>query len=349
MRIVIDAMGGDKAPYEIVKGALLAANQYKNIEVILTGDQNALERLLVSSFRPIPKNIAIMHASQVVEMDEPGIAALRKKIDSSITKSIQLVAKGDAVAVVSAGNTGAAVAASTMHLKMLKGVDRPGIIAALPTRRGHCIVIDVGANLKCKPVHLLQYSIMSSVFCKYIHGIKKPRVGLLNIGEESGKGNDLVKEAYNLLRESNLNFIGNVEGMDICEGKCDIVVCEGFVGNVLIKFAEGIAEGLLGTLGDEASKGPWTRMGLKLLRPALRRLRARMDYSEYGGVPLLGVEGICIICHGRSDFKAIQNAIKEAIQFAKHNVNGHIVTELETNKHVEKENVAGVATGKGVC
>jgi glycerol-3-phosphate acyltransferase PlsX len=348
MRIVIDAMGGDKAPYEIVKGALLAANQFKNVGIILSGDQKELEKLLITSFRPIPKNIAILHASQVVGMEESGITALRQKTDSSITKAVQLVAKGEAVAVVSAGHTGAAVAASTMNLRMLKGVDRPGIIAGLPTRTGHCIVIDVGANLKCKPAHLLQYAVMSSVFCKYVHGIKKPRVGLLNIGEESGKGNDLVKETYNLLKESNLHFVGNVEGMDLFEGKCDIVVCEGFVGNVLIKFAEGIAEGLLGTLVDEASRRPWTRMGLKLMRPALRRLRTRMDYSEYGGVPLLGIDGICIICHGRSDFKAIQNAIREAIQFAKHNVNDHIVAELEAN-NVERENVAGVVTGKGVC
>ncbi|HHT9132908.1 MAG TPA: phosphate acyltransferase PlsX [Candidatus Tripitaka californicus] len=348
MRIVVDAMGGDKAPYEIVKGSLLAANQFKNVEIILAGEQKELEKLLVSSFRPIPRNIGILHASQVVGMEEPGVTALRQKTDSSITKAIQLVAKGEAVAVVSAGNTGAAVAASTMHLKMLKGVTRPGIVAALPTRRGYCIVADVGANLKCKPIHLLQYAVMSSVFCKYSQGIKKPRVGLLNIGEESGKGNDLVKESYNLLKESNLNFVGNVEGMDLFEGKCDIVICEGFVGNVLIKFAEGIADGLLGALGDAASKRPWSRIGLRLLRPAVRRVRARMDYSEYGGVPLLGVDGICIICHGRSDFKSIQNAIKEAIQFAKHNVNAHIVTELEAN-HVEQENMVGVATGKGVC
>ncbi len=343
MRIVVDAMGGDKAPYEIVKGALLAATQLRDVEIILSGDQKVLEELLVSSFRPIPKNIAILHASQVVSMDEPGTAAMRKKTDSSITKSVQLVAKGEAVAVVSAGNTGAAVAASTMHLKMLKRVSRPGIMASLPTRKGHCIVVDVGANLRCKPAHLLQYAVMSSVFCECIQGMKKPRVGLLNIGEESGKGNDLVKEAHNLLKESNLNFVGNVEGTDLFEGKCDIVVCEGFVGNVLIKFAEGIAEGLLGALKDEAYKGFRSKIGMKLLKPALRRLHNRMDYSEYGGVPLLGVEGICIICHGRSDYKAIQNALKEAVKFASYNVNERIVAELEAN-HVEQENEVGVAT-----
>jgi glycerol-3-phosphate acyltransferase PlsX len=347
MRIVVDAMGGDKAPYEIVKGALLAANQFKNVEIILSGDQKELEKLLSTSFMPIPKNIAILHASEVVGMEESGIVAVRKKTDSSITKAVQLVARGEAVAVVSAGNTGAAVAASTMNLRILKGVARPGIMASLPTRSKHCIVIDVGANLKCKPMHLLQYAVMSSVFCRYILDIKEPRVGLLNIGEESSKGNDLVKEAYDLLKESNLNFVGNIEGVDLFEGKCDIVVCEGFVGNVLIKFAEGIAEGILGSLKDESSKGLWSRMGHRLIRPALGRLRRRMDYSEYGGVPLLGVDGICIICHGRSDFKAIQNAIREAVRFAKTNVNDHIVAELEAN-HVEQGDVEGVATGKGV-
>ncbi|HHT9119367.1 MAG TPA: phosphate acyltransferase PlsX [Candidatus Hypogeohydataceae bacterium YC41] len=347
MRIVVDAMGGDKAPYEIVKGALLAANQFKNVEIILSGDQKELEKLLVTSFRPIPKNIAILHAPQVVGMEESGIVAVRKKTDSSITKAVQLVAKGEAVAVVSAGNTGAAVAASTMHIRMLKGVARPGIMATLPTRSGYCIVADVGANIRCKPIHLLQYAIMSSVYCRYIFNIKEPRVALLNIGEEASKGNDLVKEAYDLLKESNVNFVGNVEGVDLFEGKCDIVVCEGFVGNVLIKFAEGIGEGILGALKDEVSKRPWTRMGFKLIKPALGRLRRRMDYSEYGGVPLLGVEGICIICHGRSDFKAIQNAIREAVRLAKFSVNEHIVAELEAN-HVEQGDVEGVATGKGV-
>lgn len=328
MRIAVDAMGGDRAPMEIVKGAVQAANKFKTAEIILVGNEKEIGELL-RSYSPRPNNIFIRHASQVVGMDEPGVAALRKKGNSSITKSVELVASGEAEALVSAGNTGATVAASTLYLKMLKGVKRPCIAATIPTRHGRCVVVDVGANLKCKPIHLLQYAVMSSVYTKYLLGVKEPRIGLLNIGQEDSKGNDLVKQVYNLLNSSPLNFVGNSEGLDIFEGKFDVVVCEGFVGNVLIKFAEGLAENLVAAIEIEASKGLRTRLGLKLLRPALRRLWNRMDYSEYGGVPLLGVDGICIISHGRSDAKAIQNAIREALELGKHHVNSHITSELE--------------------
>lgn len=328
MRVAVDAMGGDKAPHEIVKGAILAAQLFQNDEIVLVGDEKSIQDELNSHGNP-PKNIMIYHAPQVVGMEDPATYSIRQKTNSSITRSVELVAKGEATAVVSAGHTGAAVAASTLHLRTLKGVLRPGIAAALPTRQGVCIIIDIGANIACKPTHLYQYGVMATVLSKYMFGIEKPRVGLLNIGEENAKGNDLAKETFALLTGSGLNFVGNVEGREIFDNKADVVVCEGFVGNVLLKFAEGLALNFLSTIKAGAMKSFWSKMGLWLCKPTFEALRAKMDFSEYGGVPLLGVNGVCIICHGRSDSKAIKNAIRVALQLSKNNVNEHIVAELE--------------------
>lgn len=328
MKVAVDAMGGDKAPYEVVKGSVLAAQQFQDSEILLVGDEKAIQREL-EACRPIPKNISTHHAAQVVGMDDPATYSIRQKTNSSITRSVELVAKGEATAVVSAGHTGATVAASTLHLRMLKGVRRPGIAAPFPTRSGLCLVIDVGANIACKPIHLYQYGVMSTIYSKGIFGLKAPRVGLLNIGEEDAKGNDLAKETFALLSNSPLNFVGNVEGREIFDGKADIVVCEGFVGNVMLKFAEGLATGLLSTIKAEAMKSFWSKLGLFLCKPAIAPLKAKMDFTEYGGVPLLGVNGVCIICHGRSDSKAIFNAIRVALQLSKNKVNEHIVSELE--------------------
>ncbi len=328
MRIAVDAMGGDLAPSEIVKGAVSAAKKFANHEIILVGIQEKVHKEL-DLIGAVSSNISVVHSSQVVGMDESATIALRKKNDSSITRSTKLVAEGKADAVVSAGNTGAAVAASSLLLRTLEGVKRPGIGVAIPTLHGICFVIDAGANIKCKPAHLLQYGVMASVFCKYILNIEKPRVGLLNIGEEDVKGNDLVKEAFALLSNSPLNFLGNAEGRDVLDGKFDIVVCEGFIGNVLLKFAEGLTISLLSAFASEARKHILSKMGLWLCKSVFRQQYSRYDYTEYGGIPLLGVDGICIIAHGRSDSKAIQNAIREAIQFGKYQVNKHIVSELE--------------------
>ncbi len=329
MRIAVDAMGGDSAPSEIVKGAVNAACKFSNHEIILVGDREQIHNEL-NAIGTSSNNIFVVHSSQVVGMNEPATVAVRKKVDSSVTKSVELVAKNKADAVVSAGNTGATVAAATLFLRTLEGAKRPGIAVTIPTLHGVCLVIDAGANIKCKPIHLLQYGIMGSVFCKYIFNIEKPRVGLLNIGEENDKGNELVKEAFALLSNSSLNFIGNAEGRDVFDGNIDIVVCEGFIGNVLLKFAEGLAISLLSAFVSEAKKNNLTKLGIWLCKPTLKQLRSKNDYSEYGGVPLLGIDGICIIAHGRSDSKAIQNAIREAIQFRKYQVNKHIISELES-------------------
>ncbi|MFQ5964380.1 MAG: phosphate acyltransferase PlsX [Candidatus Scalinduaceae bacterium] len=329
MRVAVDAMGGDAAPFEIIKGAVNAAHVFSKHEIILVGDQKRIHNEL-DTIGHTSNNISIVHSSQVVGMNESATVAVRKKVDSSITKSVVLVSKNEADAIVSAGNTGATVAAATLFLRTLKNVKRPGIAVAIPTLHGTCLVIDAGANIKCKPIHLLQYGIMASVFCSYIFNIEKPRVGLLNIGEEDVKGNDLVKEAFALLSNSQINFIGNAEGRDVFDGKFDIVVCEGFIGNVLLKFGEGLAISLLSAFISEAKKSIRTKVGAWLCKPTFKQLHSKNDYSEYGGVPLLGIDGICVIAHGRSDSKAIQNAIREAIQFGKYKVNEHIVAEIKS-------------------
>lgn len=328
MRIAVDAMGGDKAPCEIVKGAVLAARQFPNDEIVLVGDEKAIQSELNSHGAAL-KNIVIHHATQVVGMDDPATFSLRQKNDSSITRSVELVARREASAVVSAGHTGAAVAAATLGLRTLKGIRRPGIAITLPTKTGQCIIIDVGANIACKPLHLFHYGVMASIFCKYTYGIEKPKVGLLNIGEEDAKGNDLAKETFALLSQSSLNFVGNVEGREIFDSKADVVICEGFVGNVMLKFAEGLSMSLLSTIKAEAMKSFWSKIGLGLCKPALEKLRTKMDFAEHGGAPLLGVNGVCIICHGRSDSRAIKNAIRVALQSSKNRVNEHIISELE--------------------
>ncbi len=321
-------MGGDKAPHEIVKGTVLAAQQFPDDEIVLVGNEKEIQQEL-NLYGKVRSNISIHHASQVVHMDDPATYSIRQKKNSSITRSIQLVANGDVAAVISAGHTGATVAASTLYLGLLKGVQRPGIIIPLPTRHGICSIIDIGANICCKPIHLFQYGVMASVYAKYIFGINNPKIGLLNIGEENAKGNDLAKETFMLLSNSFLNFVGNVEGREIFDSKADIVVCEGFVGNVMLKFAEGLSMSLLSTIKSEAMKTFWSKIGLWLCRPSFEVLRAKMDFAEYGGAPLLGVNGICIICHGRSDSKAIRNAVRVALKLSKDKVNEHIVSGLE--------------------
>jgi phosphate acyltransferase len=328
MRIAVDAMGGDGAPFEIVKGAVDAARVYTGHEIILVGDQERIRNELAAC-GATSGNISVVHASQVVDMNESATVAVRKKVDSSITKSVKLVSEKAADAVVSAGNTGATVAAASLFLRTLRNVKRPGIAVSIPTFHGACMVIDAGANIQCKPAHLLQYGVMASVFCKYVLNIEKPRVGLLNIGEEDAKGNELVKETFALLSGSQVNFVGNAEGRDVFDGKFDIVVCEGFVGNVLLKFAEGLSISLLTAFALEAKNSTLTKLGAWFCKSVFKQLRSKMDYTEYGGVPLLGIDGICVIAHGRSDSKAIQNAIREAIKFGKYEVNKHISSELE--------------------
>ena len=323
-RIAIDGMGGDRAPGVVVDGAVQAARTLP-IEVILGGQQERLSKEL-ERFKPIPSNLKIHHASEVIEMAESPAISVRKKRDSSICQMVELAARKEADAIVSAGNTGAMVCATTLGLRLLEGIERPGIAAVIPTLYGPTMVIDVGANIDSKPEFLLQYGLMGSVYMRHVVGKSHPTVGLLNVGEEEGKGTELLRQSYRLLEEAPLNFVGNVEGRDIYDGRCDVIVCDGFVGNVALKISEGMAFALAELLRRELKSTFWTRLGAMLLLPAFMSLRRRMDYAEYGGAPLLGVDGACFICHGASSPKAIRNAVRAAASFIKHDVNQYIVS-----------------------
>ena len=265
-------------------------------------------------------------------MEEPPTVAVRKKKDSTISTAVNLVKENRVDAVVAAGNTGAVVCVTTLSLKLLKGVERPGIAVTVPTLKEVSVLIDVGANIDPKPIHLLQYGVMGDVYSRFILDKKSPKVGLLNVGEEEWKGTEFVRETHKLLGESRLQFIGNVEGSDLFTGSCDVIVCDGFVGNVALKVSEGLAEAMGKLLRKGLTETLLTKLGAFLSRSALSSLRRDIDYAEYGGAPLLGIDGICIICHGSSSPKAIKNAIKVAVKFIEHQVNQHIVKAITNNK-----------------
>lgn len=329
MRIAVDAMGGDFAPAEPVKGALAACRQDPLIEVILVGIRDQVSRVL-DEVGGSDARVRILHASEVVRADENPLQALRRKDDTSIAAMVGLVKSGEADAMVSAGNTGATVASAVFSLKLLDGIRRAGIATFLPTVNGRAVVIDVGANLRCKPEHLLQYGVMGSVFTRLILGKERPTIGLLNIGQEDAKGNDLVKETHLLFSEAPVNYRGNLEGHDVFMGAADVLVCEGFVGNVVLKVSEGLAETIMVLLangyGGDALRTDAER---GILKKSLEWLKERTDYREYGGAPLLGVNGACVIGHGRSDARAVTNAVAAAAKFAELRVNERIVEELQ--------------------
>ncbi len=328
MRIAVDAMGGDFAPGAAVEGAVGAAREL-GVGIILVGDQAKVNREL-ALYDTSGLDIRVLHTSQVVEMREHANVIFRKKKDSSIRIAAEIVKAGEAVAVVSAGHSGAAMASALFVLGPMKGVERPAIAARLPNVNGFSLVLDVGANVDCKPVHLLQFAVMGDAFSRKVLEIQKPKVGLLSIGEEDTKGNELTKETFKLLKQSRLNFIGNVEGRDIFNGKADIIVCDGFIGNVALKISEGLAEAMNSLLRHEIEGAPGGQVGYLLLRGAFRNFKKKIDYSEYGGAPLLGINGICIISHGHSSPKAIKNAVKAARDFHAKQVNRHIQEDIES-------------------
>lgn len=332
MKIAVDGMGGDYAPQAIVEGAVLAAQEL-NADIVLVGDEGRLEREL-DRLQAHKLPISVCHASEVVYMDEAPGMALRKKRFSSIRVAVELVRQGGAQAVVSAGNTGAALAAATMILKPLKGIDRPAIATLLPTQKGLGIMLDGGANVDCNASQLFQFGIMGHVFAKSIFHIPAPAIGLLAIGEEDTKGNDVTKEAFLLLKQSHLNFLGNVEGKHFFRGMADVVVCDGFIGNVALKMCEGLAEMYGQALKAGLTASLWRRLAAWLLRPALAEIRQRVDASEYGGMPLIGVNGTCIIAHGNSTPKAIKNAIHMAKRFAEEQVTERIQEDLERHSDI---------------
>jgi len=332
MKIAIDAMGGDFAPENIVGGAKLALESIRRIsKLYLTGPETELKQLVDAQGLP-PSKIEIVHAPEFVEMNESGAKAVRRKKQSSISVATDLVKDGTCAAVMSAGNTGAAVAAATLKLRNLPGVERAGIASPLPNEHGICNIIDAGANPDAKAKHLMQYGIMGSVYAKYALGVESPRIGLMSVGTEDEKGTEFTREVFSLLKASNLNFIGNVEGHDLFEKPVDVIVCDGFVGNVVLKSCEGTAYAMFKWLKQELRASPVRMIGAKLAQGAFKSVKKRASAESYGGCPLLGVNGVCIIAHGSSSPTAAMNAIRIAVEAVSHEVNPHIEEEIARHK-----------------
>lgn len=324
-------MGGDQAPEAIVRGAIDAARVAEGrYEIVLVGHEEEIGQFMQQHHFTRGLPITVHHASQKVEMDEaPGIA-LRKKPDSSIVVAAGLHAQGKVNALVSAGNTGAVLGAALFTLKRIEGVLRPSIGSFLPTKNSVCFVIDVGANVDCKPEQLYQFGVMGSIFVNHILGVENPKVGLLNIGEEPGKGNEQVQEAYRLFENGTVNFVGNVEGRDVLMHAADVVVCDGFIGNVLIKFGESLKDMIPVSLKNKIGTNIAGNFGFFFMQHKFTKVMKLFDYQEYGGAPLLGVKGNCIVAHGRSTPRAIRTAIIEAYKMVKENVAGHIESRIQS-------------------
>ncbi len=327
MHIAVDAMGGDNAPHVNIEGAIEALELVDDLNVILVGDQQVLKSL-IKKYKISSDRLSIQHASQVIAMHESPAQALRKKKDSSINVMYRLQKEKIAVAAVGAGHTGAMMAGGLMALGRLKGVIRPAIATFMPAEKGLSIILDVGANVDCKPTHLIQFAYMGNIYCKHMLDKESPRIGLLNIGEESTKGNELAVETHELLSTNLSNFIGNVEGRDIFKGHADVIVCDGFIGNIVLKFAEAMIGYVKSTLKKATANSILAKGGLLLIKPSFSAITKKMDYSEYGGAPLLGINGVGIVCHGKSNAKAIKNAIIVAKRFVDKKVNDLIREQI---------------------
>lgn len=328
-RIAVDAMGGDFAPREIVAGAVEAARSAISVsKIYLVGNEGAI-RAELARHGPMPDKIEIRHASEVVGMDESPAVAIRRKKDSSISRAVDLVKAGQADAVFSAGSTGAAVAASRLKLRTLEGVDRPAIAVVMPTPVKPFVLLDAGATTDCTPATLAQFAVMGSVYSQEIVGQKSPLIGLLSVGTEESKGNEITKEAFQMLEASGLNFKGNVEGHDLYEGQMDVVVCDGFVGNVVLKTSESAAHAISSWIKEEFTKNPLRLLGAILVKPGIDYIKKKSDPSVYGGAPLLGVNGVVIIGHGVSDAHAVRNGIRVAAESVAHHLNDQIVAGVK--------------------
>lgn len=339
MRIIVDAMGGDYAPEAVVEGTIAAVKEY-GVGITLVGEKTQIESLLKKA-RYRGKEISVYPAQEVILMGESAAAGVRRKRDSSIVKGLNLVKVAQGDAFFSAGNTGAVVCAATLTLGLLPGIERPGIAIVAPTLKGISLIIDVGANIDPKPIQLLQYGIMANAYCRYILNIPFPSVGLLNIGEEETKGTEFVKETHELLSRSSLNFIGNLEGKDLFAGKCDIIICDGFVGNIALKVTESVAEVTQEFLKKYLLSNPLGKLGLVLLKTSLSSFKKKLDYAEYGGAPLLGVNGVVIIGHGRSNAKAVKNAIRVAKEEVERKFNEKILEAIDKGQSPS-------GTGRGI-
>lgn len=331
MRIALDAMGGDRGSEMAIQGALAAVRDRKDLNVILVGPRTIIEQQLVEHAggnQEVLGRISVHHASEVITMDDSPVEAVRKKKEATIMVGFDLVKKNQADAVVSAGNSGATMAAAVRKLGRLTGISRPGIASFFPTLKKPVMLMDIGANVDCRPQHLYQFAVMASSCSRLLLNLDHPRIGLLSIGEETGKGNALVKETYELLKQSPLNFIGNVEGRDVYRGDVDVIVCDGFVGNIALKISEGLADAAMQMLKREIMKTWRAKLGYLLIRQAFNGFKKQVDYAEYGGAPLLGINGTGIICHGASNAIAIRNAIEVAANMVHNRVNDAIVQAL---------------------
>lgn len=332
MRVAVDAMGGDNAPAVEVAGAVAACREF-GIPITLVGDSKQLEAEL-SKNDCASLDIDIFHASEVVGMHDSASDAVRRKKNSSVRLAFDLVKEGKACAAVSAGNSGATMAAGMFVLKRIKGIERPAIAQVFPTLKGETLVLDIGGTVDCKPIHLAQFAVMGEVYARYVMGVANPVIGLLSNGEEDSKGNELTRETNALLRKTSLNYAGYIEGRDIFKGHIDVVVCDGFVGNVVLKLSEGLAEAAGRMLKQEILKSWVSKLGYLFVRGAFNRFRRIVDYAEYGGAPLLGINGVGVICHGGSNVKAIKNAVRLAHDYARNGVAGHVVEKLSEN-HID--------------
>jgi len=309
MRIAIDAMGGDAAPHANVEGALDAAREYRDAEIVLVGDTARLKPLIPE----LPPNVSIVHADETIASDDEPVKAVRRKKNASMVIAAQMVRDRSVDAMISAGNTGALMVTGTLIVGRMSGVERPALAPLLPTMDGRGVLaLDLGANMDANPQNLLQYAIMGSIYREAVHGVKKPRVGLLNVGTEAVKGNELTKAAYPLLKEAPIHFIGNVEARDVLNAACDVIVCDGFAGNIMLKAMEGAANAIIAALKEEFMRTAATKLAAAVMKPRLKSLINKLDYTEHGAAPLLGLDGLVLKGHGSSDANAIKNAVRQA-------------------------------------
>ncbi|MGM1045333.1 phosphate:acyl-[acyl carrier protein] acyltransferase [Paenibacillus uliginis N3/975] len=309
MRIAIDAMGGDNAPQSTVEGAVAAAQEWKDTEIILVGDQSRMAPFL----KERPSNLTLRHTSEIIEAEDEPVKAVRRKKDASMVVAGRMIREGEAEAMISAGNTGALMTTGLLVVGRMQGIERPALAPMIPTLDGKGVLaLDLGANMDSKPEHLQQYALMGSLYREKVHGVSKPRVGLLNVGTEPGKGNELTKHAYPLLEQLPIHFVGNVEARDVMNGVCDVLVCDGFAGNILLKSIEGTAGALFSLLKEQFSQSLKTKLAAAMMMPQLKNLKSIMDYKEHGGAPLLGLSGLVVKSHGSADGNAIKNAVRQA-------------------------------------
>lgn len=327
MRIVVDAMGGDNAPEQIVLGALAAAREYPDVDIVLTGRSEAIAPLLQGA--PGSERITVVHANEVIETAESPVSALRRKKDSSLVVALDMVKRGEAAAVVTAGSTGAFMAGGLLLIGRMPGIDRPALASVVPTLKRGTLLLDMGANVDCKPENLVQFAVMGSCYSEAILGVARPRVALLSVGVEESKGSEPVKAAHQLLKAApGINFVGNIEARDIPSGDVDVVVCDGFAGNVILKLTEGLSSAIFQMIRTELTRSLPRKLAAAVLRPAFGSIKKRMDYAEYGGVPLIGIKGAAIKCHGSSDARAIKNGIRVARQYVAADVGARIAAHF---------------------